>query len=92
MTSQTIDSGVIATFNNRQEAVKAKEAIVAAGISSQKVVIDGYTKPRAQVAALGTTAGGAAGIWLGLGYGGVIGIIVAAVLSFSTAAPSTTLL
>ncbi|NEQ32944.1 MAG: hypothetical protein F6K04_18415 [Leptolyngbya sp. SIO4C5] len=84
MTSQTMNknNSVIASFSDRQSAVEAKSTITAAGIPNEKIAIDDYIKPRSQVAAIGTTAGGEAGLWLGLGYGGVLGIIAAAALSF----------
>ena len=94
MTSQSIQSNsqVIGVFDNRRAAADAQKTVTSAGISAQKVSIDGDISTTAQVAAQGTTVGSEAGLWMGAFLGGTLGVIVVASLaSFTGAAPNSSL-
>lgn len=89
-TGQYRESGsVIGVFNNHRGAMQLKEAIQSAGIPAQKVEIDSGISPLNQGLALGTTTGGQAGLLLGAGYGGVLGIlfVLLVLIPFTGATP-----
>lgn len=66
---------IVAVFESRSEADRAKQAIQNAGIAAQKIMIDDHVDPYVQVGAMGTTMGGQAGVYMGAFYGGVIGVV-----------------
>jgi len=75
---------VIAIFKNRSEADNAKQAIQNSGIAPQQIMIDDHVEPYIQVAAMGTTVGGEAGLLVGAFYGGVVGVIAVVIASVWT--------
>lgn len=75
---------VIAIFNERSEADSAKQAIQNSGIEPRKIMIDDHVDPYNQVAAMGTTVGGEAGLLVGAFYGGVVGVIAVVIGSVWT--------
>jgi hypothetical protein len=75
---------VIAIFNQRSEADKAKQAIQNSGLAPQQVMIDDHVDPYNQVAAMGTTVGGEAGLLVGAFYGGVVGVLAVVIASVWT--------
>lgn len=86
----TLQREVIGNFNTRQEAMEVKQAIEAAGIADQHVMIDDHVKPYNQVMAQGTTVGPEAGLLTGALYGGILGAIVAIIQGYYF--PTATLL
>lgn len=75
---------VIAIYNDRSEADSAKQTIQNSGIDPQQIQIDNHVEPYNQVAAMGTTVGGEAGLLVGAFYGGVVGIMAVAIGSVLT--------
>jgi hypothetical protein len=75
---------IVAIFENRHEADQAKQTIQNSGIDGRKVMIDDHVEPYTQVAAMGTTVGGEAGLLLGAFYGGVVGVIAVVIASVWT--------
>jgi hypothetical protein len=75
---------IIAVFNQRSEADSAKKTLENSGIASQKIVVDDHVEPYNQVAAMGTTVGGEAGLLVGAFYGGVVGVIAVVIASVWT--------
>jgi hypothetical protein len=92
MTSQSAPIGgrpsgeIIGVFDNRQEALQAREAIASSGIPTQQVLIDNARASsalsQADQKARGTTTGGKAGLLVGGFYGGVLGIIASVIVPF----------
>ncbi len=75
---------VIAIFNNRSAADRAKQSIQSSGIAPRQITIDDHVEPYNQVAAMGTTVGGEAGLLVGAFYGGVVGVIAVVIASVWT--------
>lgn len=80
MVTQTAEKQqIIAVYKDWSAAKQAKETLQNSGLMAQKVAIDDHVEPYNQVASIGTTVGGEAGLWLGLFYGGVVGVILATI-------------
>jgi hypothetical protein len=89
MTNQTLEQTlkkpptgeIVGTFLDQESALKAQRAIRDAGVMAQRVSVEGYTSPHAQIDAQGTTIGGEVGFWLGASYGGVLGLVVVLIMA-----------
>jgi hypothetical protein len=75
---------VIAIFKDRSEADNARQAIQNSGLAPQQVRVDDHVEPYNQVAAMGTTVGGEAGLLMGAFFGGVIGVMAVVIASVWT--------
>lgn len=78
----TLQKEIIGNFQTRQEANEVKQAVEAAGINSDKIMVNDFTSTYTEVSALGTTVGPEAGIVTGAFYGGTLGAIFAILQGF----------
>ncbi|MBD1914690.1 MULTISPECIES: hypothetical protein [Cyanophyceae] len=83
MTAQlTRNREIVAVFKTRQEADQAKQAIQAAGLNGQKILIDDSIPADLQLAAQGITMGPEAGLLMGFTLGGIVGLIATIIIVF----------
>lgn len=83
MTAQlTRNQEVVAVFTTRQEANQAKQAIQAAGINGQQILIDDEIPADIELAAQGLTTGREAGFLMGITLGGILGLIATIIVVF----------
>jgi hypothetical protein len=75
---------VIAIYTERSQADNARQTLQNSGIDPQQISIDDHVEPYNQVAAMGTTVGGEAGLLVGAFYGGVVGVMAVVIASVWT--------
>ena len=75
---------IVGAFKTEQEANEVRSAIKSAGIADDKLSIEGFIDPEAQISAIGTTTGGEAGLLLGGLYGSFLGILAATSVPYWT--------
>lgn len=68
---------IVGAFKSQQEANEILSAIESAGVPKNKLSIEGFIDPEAQIEAIGTTTGGEAGLLLGGLYGSFVGVLAA---------------
>lgn len=76
---------IVGAFRTREEANHVRSAIVdSKSVADDKVSVEGFIDPEAQIGAIGTTTGGEAGFLLGGLYGSFVAILVSTSVPYWT--------